>query len=226
MTFLAAFILGLAGSVHCALMCGPLTLALSGARRQNVRRWLWLHHVGRLTTYAIMGLVSGTLGAVVVWAGFERWLSIGAGAAVLILALQQWRGRPGFGARLGYQIKNRFAPLLKGQSAWSDFGLGAANGLLPCGLVYVACAAAAATGHSLHGSLVMLTFGLGTCPMLFGVHFASRAFGWAFPIRWRGMVLACAVFAGGLLIVRGMAFGIPYLSPSIQQGTVLSCCQK
>jgi len=226
MSLVAAFILGLAGSLHCAAMCGPLTLALAGARRQASSAWPWLHHGGRLATYAILGAISGTLGAAVVWAGFERWLSIGAGATVLILALRQLYGRPGFAARLGSRLKSRFVPLLRSQSKLSTIGLGALNGLLPCGLVYVACVAAAASGTVLAGVAVMLAFGLGTAPLLFGIHFTSRSFRWTGLAQRRQTVLVCAIVAGCLLIFRGMALGVPYLSPSIGDGKVGACCHK
>ena len=207
-------------------MCGPLSLALAGARRNAFPAWPWLHHGGRITTYSVLGAASGALGAAIVWAGFERWLSIGAGAAALILALGQFRGSNGVGAHVAFNLKNHFAQLLKGSSAWSTVGLGALNGLLPCGLVYLACAAAASSGSVAGGIVIMWAFGLGTLPMLFGIHFASRSFGWANPARWRRTILICSMIAGGLLILRGMALGVPYVSPSISNGKVASCCHK
>jgi len=70
MNFLAAFLLGLAGSLHCAAMCGPLVLAITAARRQNPAEpgtrfnqgemiHSFAYHGGRLVTYSFLGAVSG-----------------------------------------------------------------------------------------------------------------------------------------------------------------------
>src|SRR5690606_34594939 len=49
----------------------------------------------------------------------------------------------------------------------ATFGLGALNGLIPCGLVYALLVKAAATGSALGGAAVMATFGLATVPALY-----------------------------------------------------------
>ena len=46
------------------------------------------------------------------------------------------------------------------------YALGLVLGLLPCGLVYGALAAAAGTGGMLDGALAMAAFGAGTVPAL------------------------------------------------------------
>ena len=99
--------------------------------------------------------------------------------------------------------------------------------MLPCGLVYVACAAAAAGGGVRAGVATMLAFGLGTAPMMLSVGLAGKAARRGGAIRAGRVVMVCATAVGVLLIVRGLALGIPYLSPHYQEGQGPACeCQR
>ena len=86
MDFGIAFALGLLGSLHCAAMCGPLLLALpvavGGAGRFIAGRVIY--QLGRVLTYALLGILAGVLGKSVILAGCQRWLSIALGVAVLV----------------------------------------------------------------------------------------------------------------------------------------------
>jgi sulfite exporter TauE/SafE len=54
------------------------------------------------------------------------------------------------------------------QKSLVGFGtLGLLNGYLPCGILYIALAGAAATSTPFQGSLYMLMYGLGTVPAYF-----------------------------------------------------------
>ena len=66
-----------------------------------------------------------------------------------------------------------FGFFLRRRTLGSQFLLGALNGLLPCGLVYIAAAAAAATLQPAHGALHMAAFGAGTLPIMFGLSAAA-----------------------------------------------------
>jgi len=232
---LAAFLLGLAGSLHCAAMCGPLILAVTAARRRSApgaapgsgQRDL-LHplayHGGRLLTYAVLGAISGLIGAAVIFAGFQRWLSLAAGGLIVIGAFTTFRGKwTGLPAKFVLAAKTKFGALLQNRALGASALLGGLNGLLPCGLVYVACAAAATAGGVAGGMATMLAFGLGTAPMLLGLGFAGRAIRWANPLHWRRLVLAGTTTVGLLLIVRGLDLGIPYLSPAYTGGYTPVC---
>ena len=71
-------------------------------------------------------------------------------------------------------------PLFARPEGWRGYILGVALGFLPCGLLYGALAAAAASGRPLAGALAMLAFSLGTVPSLLAVgvagHVASQRF--------------------------------------------------
>ncbi|HWD17807.1 MAG TPA: sulfite exporter TauE/SafE family protein [Verrucomicrobiae bacterium] len=221
----AAFLLGLAGSLHCAVMCGPLVLALCAARRGRSRPILdgLSYHGGRIALYGLLGAICGLLGAALAWAGLQRWLSIAAGAAILAAALGSFRGGL---ARVAPQfvawLKIQFGRWLRRESSASVALLGAINGLLPCGLVYVACAAAAAGGSVGQGTATMLAFGLGTAPMMLSITLGGGHFAPFFARRARGVVLACSVAAGILLILRGLAATSPGACPACHRVEIVA----
>ncbi|MGA2749083.1 MAG: sulfite exporter TauE/SafE family protein [Tepidisphaeraceae bacterium] len=223
MDYYSAFILGLAGSLHCALMCGPLALAVPVAGRAAVSRSIF--NAGRLATYALLGAVFGFVGRTLVFAGLQRALSIGAGAAVLMgLAASShfalnWRVTSAM-----TRFKSAFGRLLKQRSLGAMFLLGGLNGFLPCGLVYVGAAIAAASGGVLSGAGVMLAFGLGTLPMLMGIGMAGIIPAMGAGLKWRRVISCCGALAGVLLIMRGLSLGIPYLSPHLSAGGDPICC--
>lgn len=226
---LEAFLLGLAGSLHCAAMCGPLVLAVQMARRDaappaarfcqgGLVRSL-AYHGGRIITYILLGAVSGLMGAALVLAGWQRGLSIAAGSLVLLGTFTSLRLTWGsLAAKMVSAARAGFGPLLRNPALGATVLLGGLNGLLPCGLVYIACAAAAATGSVRGGVATMLVFGLGTAPMLLSIGVAGTAFRWRNPLRLRRVMLGCAAAAGVLLILRGLSLGIPYLSPDFSAG--------
>lgn len=210
-----ALLLGLAGSVHCAAMCGPLILlvAKAGAGQRSPARSSFAYHAGRIAIYALIGMIFGTLGLSMALAGWQRGLSIVAGVTILAgLFLSSATALKTPVMKLVTRLKSTFGHLLQRRSLASQFSLGAINGLLPCGLVYVAAAGAAATGHPLTGASYMVAFGLGTLPMLLGIVVAGGRLPFAARLH-RLMPVAVAVVAV-LLILRGLALGIPYLSPA------------
>jgi sulfite exporter TauE/SafE len=237
MNLLAAFFLGLAGSLHCAAMCGPLIVAVNSVRRQDhanpaapgrtdILNTL-AYHLGRLLTYCLLGAISGLIGAAIVFAGFQRWISIGAGCLILLGTLASFRAsRGGISGRVVSAVKTRFGPLLRKRTLGAAVLLGGLNGMLPCGLVYIACAAAAVAGGIGGGVATMLVFGLGTAPMLLSIGLVGKAVRWSNPLRLRRVVLGCVTLVGVLLIVRGLSLGIPYLSPHFSNGEGPACCHQ
>lgn len=212
-----AFVLGLAGSLHCAAMCGPLSLLVPVTGPTMSQRLVsrLVYNGGRLFTYVILGGLFGIFGRAFAVAGLQRWLSITAGALILLalaFSIFDFRLFLGFN-RIVAVVKSRFSQLLRNRTLFSITSLGALNGLLPCGLVYVACAAAGATAGALSGAIYMLVFGLGTVPMLVTIALGPGSFRLN-PFGVKRLIPIIAAIAGILLIVRGLGLGIPYLSPS------------
>ena len=95
MTCLAGLMLGLVGSAHCAVMCGPLVAlgAAHGPRRSRVAAaaGVALYQAGRLGVYLVLGVVMAAAGDLLARSGFSRALSASAGAGLLWSALVAWR---------------------------------------------------------------------------------------------------------------------------------------
>lgn len=221
MTLWTAFLLGLAGSLHCAGMCGPLLCALPVVDQGRISFYAgrFLYNVGRISLYALLGLAFGALGKTLSIVGLQRWLSFSAGCLILagLLASAKWNMNAPVG-KFVFLLKRAFARLLQQRSYQGLFALGALNGLLPCGLVYVALAGATATGDSWHGGLYMLLFGLGTLPMMLGIGFVTPKLRQVFGQRGRLLIPVSVALIGLLLLVRGLSLGIPYLSPTLDRG--------
>jgi uncharacterized protein len=226
MDFWTAFILGLVGSLHCAGMCGPLALALPGAATSSARFALGrvAYNLGRIVTYCALGLLFGLFGKTLLLAGVQRWVSISLGVVLIVglftsRKLALWKPV----TLLVNQLKSRMSGLLRQRSLVSVGALGLLNGLLPCGLVYVAAAGATATGHILNGAIYMAAFGAGTLPMMLAIGFGGKLVPPSFRFKLRAAIPVSVFLLGALLILRGMSLGIPYVSPDLVAGT---CCHK
>jgi len=223
--------IGLAGSLHCAGMCGPLVLAMpAGSGRFGVQLTNKLaYNAGRIVTYGALGLLFGLFGQLVGLAGFQRWVSIAAGAAIL-LSLLAWpmRNATLLIARPVGILKSALGRTLRHHGLTAQFSFGLLNGLLPCGLVYVACAATAATANILSGLQYMLLFGLGTVPMMLGLGLVGQGLNFKLQLRLRKLVPVGLGVMAALLILRGLGLGIPYLSPQLDSSSPAeaSCCHS
>ena len=223
-----AFILGLIGSLHCAGMCGPLALALPhvGKNASAFFAGRLAYNLGRLVTYCGLGLVFGLLGKTLALAGVQRWVSIALGVTLLAglfvsRKLALWRPV----TTLVEQLKSHMGALLRRHSLDALLVLGLLNGLLPCGLVYVACAGATATGDLFNGALYMLAFGAGTVPMMLAISLSGKLVPFSLRLKLLKAVPLAVFILGTLLILRGMSLGIPYVSPDLSGGGA-ACCHK
>ena len=228
MEFTTAFVLGLVGSLHCAGMCGPLALALppAGKTATGHAAGRLAYNGGRIVTYCALGLLFGLLGQTLLLAGVQRWLSIALGVALLVglfasRKLALWRPM----ASLVERVKARMSFLLRRRSLAALFGLGLLNGLLPCGLVYVAAAGATATGSLVRGAIYMAAFGFGTIPMMLALSLSGRLIPFSLRLRLLKIVPVAVFLLASLLILRGMGLGIPYVSPNLSGGGA-SCCDR
>lgn len=223
----AAISIGFLGSLHCAGMCSPLLVAVH--KGQQLSWSQFFHHAGRLTVYMILGGVAGAIGSTFSLLGLQQWFSLIAGVLLVLSVLlfpftkviKQWEGRIG-----QWSIKLSSWIHAKGRKGnQRSFMLGLANGILPCGLVYIAIAGAANTFTPWDGALFMLGFGLGTLPLLIAVPFL----GMLLPIKLRNnarkLLPAGVLLIGLLLVVRGLNLGIPYLSPQhAESATEITSC--
>lgn len=231
----SAITLGFLGSFHCVGMCGPIALALP-LKRDSISSKISgaiLYNVGRIITYALLGLLFGFVGQSFVIAGYQQALSISVGVAILVMVLfsSKISGKlktTAFIYSLIGQLKQRLSSLFKKNSYSSLFLIGSLNGLLPCGLVYLGIAGAIATGNGLQGSLFMAVFGLGTLPAMLTLALVGNAISVNFRNKINKAIPVFVVGMALLLILRGMNLGIPYISPemSATKPVCHKCCKE
>lgn len=223
-----AFFMGLLGSLHCVAMCGPLVLALpeAGAKPwQRIGNRL-LYQLGRILTYGAIGLFIGTLGVGLFMQGWQQALSITTG--LLLLAMAGFELLGGAGARTRGIQQRLLTPLVRYMSYWmsrpgGNFMTGVLNGILPCGMVYMALATALNTGSGVQGARFMLLFGLGTLPLMLTTALLGNVIRRAIPFRLSRWLPFLFLVMGIWFILRGSALDIPFLSPVLNPAGMLIC---
>jgi sulfite exporter TauE/SafE len=221
---LSALVLGLMGSFHCAGMCGPIAIALP-LHGNTVSQKIFggtLYNFGRTITYGAMGAIFGFLGQGVEMLGFQQKISVAMGALMIISVLfpALFNNKSNVGknwSRFVGKLKREIGKLFSIRSFSSLFFIGILNGLLPCGLVYMAIAGAIGTGNVAQGSLYMILFGLGTIPMMLAISLAGNIMSQAIRNKINRLIPFLVVLVGLLFILRGLSLGIPYLSPPKQK---------
>ena len=188
--FLAVFLIGLLGGVHCAGMCGGIVSALSfqpqtvkvvglpGRSSDSASAWQ-LHlayNLGRISSYTIAGAIMGGLGSLGLLLNDALPVQMGLylAANLMMVALGLYligvTQSLAFTERAGQWLWRRVQPLtrrfLPAQRISQAFPLGMLWGWLPCGLVYSVLAMTLLTGSAVRGGATMLAFGLGTLPNL------------------------------------------------------------
>lgn len=166
------FLAGLLGSAHCIGMCGGFVLLYSSrARHGSTPASHMLYNGGRITTYVVIGAVSGAAGSLMDIA-FMRNAALAASSVLLVASGVMMLAGSGDGifgsgnGRLATLVKPAVARLRSAASLRHLFPLGLAMGFVPCGLVYTMAVKAASSANPVTGGLVMLSFGLGTFPAL------------------------------------------------------------
>ena len=108
----------------------------------------------------------------------------------------------------------------------SALAMGIVNGLLPCGLVYIALAGAIVGGEIQNGVFYMMIFGLGTIPVMLALSILGNVISVRIRKKIRLIIPVFIVIIGILFILRGMNLGIKYISPKFdkEEPTQLECC--
>ncbi|MBO0949407.1 sulfite exporter TauE/SafE family protein [Fibrella forsythiae] len=204
---LTALTTGLVGSLHCVGMCGPLAMALPVGRLPQSQRAFGTgtYHLARLTAYAVLGTLLGSVGQGLLLLGLQRPISIGAGLFLLVWTLLA-RGK--FGSLTAANpMRWLVGPMSRflQRPSWRSFAaLGFLNGLLPCGFVYVALAGAISTGNAFQSAAYMVVFGVGTVPALLLVRSVPTLFPPGVRRHFTRLMPIMAVGVGVLLLARGL----------------------
>ena len=231
---IAAILLGLVSSFHCLGMCGPIALILPVNKSTIVSKivGILLYNFGRIVSYSMLGLLIGVFGEGLRFAGISQIISIVLGVLILIYVLFSKniiRIKFPNAAYLKFNnyVKNKLGKHLKISSNGALFVTGLLNGLIPCGVVFIALQASLLQTNIINSTLFMLVCGLGTVPMMFGITFLSNSIGSKGRYKINKVLPFLTVIVALLLIVRGMNLNIPLISPSYNvEKNELSCCHK
>ena len=225
---ISSLLLGLASSLHCVGMCGPLIMSVPVQHLQEREKTVGMlfYQLGRIGTYVVLGVIAGLLGWRIYAAGFQQLFSIILGAVLLLMLsgrffLNQFHGNNWLNKR----VTQIMFWAIKQQSPMGMLLMGAANGLLPCGMVYMALTGAMASGSIAGAALFMFSFGIGTLPALLGLAFWGVKLSWQTSHYMQKAVPYVVAMTGILLILRGLNLNIPYISPFLSERSTdtISC---
>jgi sulfite exporter TauE/SafE len=204
--FIAALLMGLAGSLHCVGMCSPLAAVVFNLQPSMIMNRL-VYNGGRILTYSILGAAAGSAGWIVPLSKVQYTLSFVTGVIMLIIAFM------GTGnirivflskilSRIQQRIKIIFSKFLMKKTLASVFLMGSVNGLLPCGLTLIAITFCLTLGNPLKSFSYMLWFGMGTLPVMLGFTSLVQVMVNKFRINYEKMTRALLILSGIILIAR------------------------
>ncbi len=216
--FYLAFLLGLTASLHCIGMCGPIALSVPVHHRSAAGKWagMLVYNSGRLVSYMGMGILAGMVGYAFGTAGWQKMLSVFAGM-LMIGAVAYSSGKfenlstlATFRSGIN-TLKKLWKHLLHRKNFLSLWLIGLLNGLLPCGMVYMALISATAMPGPGESMLYMLFYGLGTFPAMMAVGMGARLIPGTYRARLTKITPWMIALTGLILIFRGIDFshGMP-----------------
>jgi|SRR5690625_292568 len=215
-----ALILGLLGSFHCVGMCGPIAFLLPVNRKNNWIKFtqIFIYHLARISAYACLGLVFGIIGKSLNLFGIQQQISIVIGLLMIFVILipQKTFNKYNFSKpvyRMISKVKSNLGAQLKKKTPDTFFTIGFLNGLLPCGLVYMAIFGAIAAGSIFQGAFYMVAFGLGTIPLMTTAIYLGNFLNVQIRQRIRKAIPVFVIIVGILFILRGLGLGIHHISP-------------
>lgn len=183
-----------------------------------------LYNLGRIVTYGILGGVVASVGLGFPMIKYQNLLSILLGISLLVIGLAgvSMIKVPFLTNALGsfsLLLKRLFSKFLQRRSYMATFTLGSLNGILPCGLSFLALTYCLTLESPVDGFVFMSAFGFGTLPVMLGF---TGIFYWAvnkFNIRVKSMTTGMLILSGLLLIGRVFLVHLPH-AESVQQGVV------
>lgn len=228
----SALVFGLLGSFHCMGMCGPIAFMLPIDRNNKTRGFFQtlIYHAGRVFSYATLGAIFGLLGRGFYLFGLQQQLSIAMGVMMIAVVLlpnvfaRFSVAKPIF--RFTSKVKNQLGASLKKKDNPTFFTIGFLNGLLPCGLVYMAVFGALTATSVLEGVAYMSLFGMGTIPLMTGVVYLGNFTHKINRQRIQRIIPFVVVLIGVIFVLRGLGLGIPYISPEPVVGTLVDATQS
>lgn len=209
------FVMGLLGGVtHCAGMCGPFVLSQSCGMTKIKDMALIPYHLGRITTYIILGLILYSLVNIMTfYAPLRLYITVPllsmAGVLFIVNAFPSMLKIFPWAARITMPISQAWVAKISAKTSHRYF-LGMILGLIPCGMVMAAIFAASTAPSALAAAGAIMAFGLGTMPALIAMAVAGGKMNQRFPHRMQGVRKGLMVWSGawlflmaGLMVIRG-----------------------
>jgi sulfite exporter TauE/SafE len=200
-----ALFMGLAGSLHCLGMCTPLVLLTTGKSTALSTKRL-IYNSGRIVTYGLQGALVSSFGSLLDLAGVQQSVSITLGVLLVLAGIAGTTLRISFLSvplqKFTLFLKSSFAHFLSIRSPWSTAALGMLNGILPCGLTYVALAYCITLPSTADGFLFMVIFGSGTLPVMLGVTSLFQIVVTKLKLNFRLITTSTLIVVGTLLVAR------------------------
>jgi uncharacterized protein len=178
------FLTALLASGHCIGMCGGMVAAYSLKLPKSRGFSLFMPHllygVGRVSTYMLLGALSGWVGSLgftfgrpenlqgvpyLVAGGVMVWMGLDSAGLLPFVRRDKKAG--------GGVIAGLTKRLMQGSLPGRTLFLGVVTGFLPCTLHWAFQAKAMAVGSVTGGMAILLAFGLGTLPALWGFGLVS-----------------------------------------------------
>ncbi|HSF52806.1 MAG TPA: sulfite exporter TauE/SafE family protein [Algoriphagus sp.] len=214
-----ALVLGFLGSFHCIGMCGPIAMAVGGKGGKAFLFNKIIYNLGRSLTYAGLGLIVGSIGFSLSLAGIQQGISVAMGLLIVLFSLSykkadRFLAIPALSGAVNW-IKSRLSQYLKSGSKLAFFSTGLVNGLLPCGMVYMALVVAIGMQSPFLGASYMFFFGLGTIPMLLGLMVSGSLLPVIRRKQFQKAIPYLGILIGILMVFRGLGLGIPGFSPEL-----------
>lgn len=210
--------MGLVGSFHCVGMCGPLALSLpvSNTAYPGKVFSILAYNFGRAVTYFTLGIVLGWTGSRLILVDYQQAFSIGLGLLILFFLIAgKYLPQINIFSGVQQKLKKTLSGFLQRKNnAFNLFIFGLLNGLLPCGLVYMAIASALIIGTPFQSGLFMMAFGLGTLPLMAMLMLTGHYISFSLRAKMKKLIPFFIAFVALLMILRGMNLGIPYISPA------------
>jgi sulfite exporter TauE/SafE len=224
-----ALLMGFTGSLHCAGMCGPIVWVMPFQAFEGWKKALavGLYHVGRISVYAVLAIALHSFRDLFD-PRVQQYISIALGSLLLIAGLVSFIPNRQLKYKLpwGEFVKRQLGHVIGNPTLGAITLSGILNGLLPCGLVYMALSAAVTAATKLQAVSLIYMFGLGTIPMLVGITLLKGKLNFFRTPHIKKLVPMVVFVFGCLFVLRGMNLGIPYLSPEVvvEKQQIKSCC--
>jgi len=229
---LMAFLMGFTGSLHCAGMCGPIIWIMPFQAFSGLQKMLAiaLYHIGRISVYALMAVVLHSFKELFN-PRVQQYVSVFSGVLLLVAGIITFVPGHSIKFKLPWSepVKKMLGKVIGSPGLGAIAAAGVLNGLLPCGLVYMALSATMAMPSAAGAAILMYVFGVGTMPMLVGITLLKSRMNFVKGVNIKRFAPVIVFSFGLLFVLRGLNLGIPYLSPKVEmtaKEVKSSCCHK